>query len=470
LQNQKPTAVLDEGSEMSGFFILFVACVLFDEALPAPIPKPAASEQSGRSGENLPAPKKPSPVMETTKLISSTTQTPPSAPAGNGVPTEEAKIGWGVDPSDNSMYMVIQIAPSAIETFAAGQRGQELSSRIPPALRNRIDKVIVRFGTGPVEQFPAESELATMPLSRNTNPQITNLDRRTLVNIDPPRDAEVVPTSSTAQIPLAPGANVPGTLSSPPTTTTPPPVWNNNVPSTRPTASSPSDGFSAANRVVPQSLLPFGGSRPSTPNTPGTGSQGNVTYSGTNFSGNNYGNVPYPPSSFGNNVPMVATNPTSGIYPPVNEPIMPGGTNGNHNTMPPSTSPNFYNPNAQAQANANYGLPVSSSNPTYATGGTVAPTQAPYGQGPLLPPPNLLPSTLPNPSNGSTFRLPTREEHEEAEDVLNSTRPGSWVPFFLVLSFILNVYFGLWLNHLSTKYRHLLANMRGVSLPELERA
>jgi hypothetical protein len=195
-----------------------------------------------------------------------------------------------------------------------------------------------------------------------------------------------------------------------------------------------------------------------------------VTYSGTNFSGNNYGNVPYPPSSFGNNVPMVATNPTSGIYPPVNEPIMPGGTNGNHNTMPPSTSPNFYNPNAQAQANANYGLPVSSSNPTYATGGTVAPTQAPYGQGPLLPPPNLLPSTLPNPSNGNTFRLPTREEHEEAEDVLNSTRPGSWVPFFLVLSFILNVYFGLWLNHLSTKYRHLLANMRGVSLPELERA
>jgi hypothetical protein len=66
--------------------------------------------------------------------------------------------------------------------------------------------------------------------------------------------------------------------------------------------------------------------------------------------------------------------------------------------------------------------------------------------------------------------LPSRNDQEVAQDVLNSTRPGSWVPFFLVLSFILNVYFGLWLNHLSTKYRYLLANVRGLSASDLERA
>jgi hypothetical protein len=484
---------------MSGFLILLAASFLFDEPLPAPAPARTSVRESSERGETLPAPRQPAAPAEKTKLISSTTQPPPSAPATSGTPTQEAKIGWGVDPSDNSMYMVIQIAPSAIETFAAGQRGQELTSRIPPILRNRIDKVIVRFGTGPVEQFPSESELASMPLAKSTTPQIANLDRRTLVNIDQPHPSEVVPTVSTTQIPIAPGAAVPGTTASPsaysapPAYTSPPPVWNNNVPSTRPagtTTTAPTDGFAPSTRPVPQSLLPFGGSRPS-PGYPSTaGTQGNVTYSGTATSGNNYGNAPYGnqqygnqqygntqygnqqygTSAFGSNVPMVASNPSTGVYPPVNESILPNGSAVNGNMNAPNTSSGFFASNPNYPPNNNYGLPVSTNGPTYATTGSLANPLGQPSQGPILPPPNLLPSTSNNGTTSSGWRLPPLNDQDDRRDVLNSTRPGSWVPFFLVLSFILNVYFGLWLNHLSTKYRHLLANMRGLSVPELERA
>jgi hypothetical protein len=46
---------------------------------------------------------------------------------------------------------------------------------------------------------------------------------------------------------------------------------------------------------------------------------------------------------------------------------------------------------------------------------------------------------------------------------------GSLVPSFFDLSFLLNVYFGLWLSHLSTKYRYLLGSVPGVSAIDLGR-
>jgi hypothetical protein len=460
---------------MSGFLILLVASFLYDEPLPAPAPKRANLTSQQHLDETLPAPREVAASNATTKLISTTTQPPPSAPLPIGNPTEEAKVGWGIDPSDNSMYMVIQMAPSAIETFAAGQRGQELTSRIPPMLRNRIEKVIVRFGTGPVEQFPSEAELATMPLTKNAQPQIANLDRRTPVNIDSPRGSEIVNTAASTQVPVSPNAILPstGTRSNPatgevfpssvPSVTAPPPVWNNNTPTaTRPTtAGVATDSFTPANRTVPQTLLPFGGSRASTPYPSQPTTTGNVTYSGTNFSGNNYGNSPYGATA-PSNVPLVASNPNTGIYPPVNEPILPNG------------NPTNYQPNAGYPTQPNYGIPVSTNNPSYAPGMQLPSTSGNNTLGPLLPPPNLDPRqpTLNPTGTNNSWGLSSRDdrEREGARDVFSSSRPGSWVPFFLVVSFILNVYFGLWLNHLSTKYRHLLANMRGVSVADLDRA
>jgi hypothetical protein len=455
---------------MSGFLILLVASFLFDEPLPAPAPKRVDSTSKVQRDETLPPPREVAASSSTTKLISTTTQPPPSAPLTPGNPTEEAKVGWGIDPSDNSMYMVIQMAPTAIETFAAGQRGQELTSRIPPMLRNRIEKVIVRFGTGPVEQFPSEAELASMPLPKNAPPQIANLDMRTPVNIDSPRGSEIVNTAATTQVPVSPNAILPstGTRSNPatgevfpssvPSVTSPPPVWNNNTP---------------ANRTVPQTLLPFGGSRATPPSTNQPTTSGNVTYSGTNFSGNNYGNSPYG-TAVPNNVPLVASNPNTGIYPPVNEPILPNSNLQGGNMTATNNNPTNYNPNVGYPTQPNYGIPVSTTNPGYATGMQLPSTAGHNTLGPLLPPPNVDPRqpTASQTGTSHNWGLQSRDDRDRdgARDVLGSSRPGSWVPFFLVVSFILNVYFGLWLNHLSTKYRHLLANMRGVSVADLDRA
>ena len=49
----------------------------------------------------------------------------------------------------------------------------ELESLIPPALRGRIHKVIIRVGNGPVEQSPPESELDRLPpLNASTTPAL----------------------------------------------------------------------------------------------------------------------------------------------------------------------------------------------------------------------------------------------------------------------------------------------------------
>lgn len=482
---------------MSGLFFLLVASFLYDEPLPAPksasVSGSVATESAAR-GEPLPAPRATAASPKTTKLISSTAQlpgtvaAPPTMPLAGGTavpaaPIEEPQVGWGIDSKDNSMYLVIQMPPSSIETFASGQRGQELTSTIPPMLRNRIQKVIVRFGTGPVERFPSEAELASTPILKDPPPQIANLDQRTPVNVDNPRSVEVVPTASMTQVPVnqnvlpstSPRSNVPGgemfPTSSPLAGTPQSNAWNTNVPA-RP-ASGATDGFApASNRVLPQSLSPFGSTRSSGGMLAGTetqgnmpmagATQGNVTYSGNQPNLQGYQN---PNTGTYGSPHLMASNPNNGIYPPVNDPVMPNSPGAS--IMPPG---------ANNTTHPNYGMPVSANTPTYANGngypqhlGNANSTLPP----PLLQNPASHQRTATGNASGSSnpWVLGQRgDERTEGRDVLNSTRPGSWVPFFLVLSFILNVYFGLWLNHLSTKYRHLLGNVRGLSEADLTRA
>jgi len=487
---------------MSGMLILLAVAILIDEPLPAPA---SARNEAASTSELLPAPRGTPP--KGARLISTATEAA-QAPLG----AEECKVGWGVDPKDNTMYMVIQIAPSALDTFAAGERGQELQSRIPPALRNRIEKVIVRFGTGPVEQVPPESELVNTPLPNQTSPHIANLDLRSPVNIDAPRSArEVVPTASTAQIPIVPNEIYPSTAarntpapagvptSSPfgsppfpstanPTTTAPlgtstlgpppivpdarsatqPPAWNNNTTTASRNTGLANDGFAPLNRSVPSTLNPFGSPRTNAPFPSTTETQGNVTYSGTNFGGGvNAGGNPNLPGNFGN-APLVASNPNNGIYPPSNQPVL------------PSNTPNpYYDPSTgqwqQPASNygTNYGQPVSTNNLPYAANGYAANGYS--ANNPMLPVPHLanrqLPSTSdPSASGAAASANRNGDTSDPRTSSTTSTRPGSLVPFFLVLSFILNIYFGLWLNHLRTKYRHLLGSVRGMSPLELDRA
>jgi hypothetical protein len=423
---------------MSGLWmILLLSFLQPDELLPAP------------KNESLPKPLMVSSNME------------PQLPLGTA---PECKIGWGTDSADRSMYLVIQLAPSSIAQFAAGGSSMELESLIPPALRGRIHKVIIRVGNGPVEQSPPESELdrlpplnaSTIPSGSANEPLISNLDMRSPVNIDFPKSAErsspeIIATSGT-QLPVVPGLTLPSTPSPvlPPSNVPSQPSTSYAAqpstsyaaqpstsyaaqPSTSYAAQPPAsnnyatDGFAPMPRSVPSTLNPFGKS--GLANTTST-SQGNVTYNSS--------------------VPHLATNPN----PPNGGYVLPNDSYAGY----PQQPQNGYSQGAYG----NQGYPATQyAQNTYA------------GQGitnPVLPIPQVASRPLP-----STTAPPTLTSHtlpnfntDRDQALANASPRGSLVPFFLVLSFILNVYFGLWLNHLSTKYRHLLGSVRGLAPNSLD--
>jgi hypothetical protein len=423
---------------MSGLWmILLLSFLQPDELLPAP------------KNESLPKPLMVSSNME------------PQLPLGTA---PECKIGWGTDSADRSMYLVIQLAPSSIAQFAAGGSSMELESLIPPALRGRIHKVIIRVGNGPVEQSPPESELdrlpplnaSTIPSASASEPLISNLDMRSPVNIDFPKSAErsspeIIATSGT-QLPVVPGLTLPSTPSPilPPSNVAAQPSTSYTAqpstsyaaqpstsytaqPSTSYAAQPPAsnnyatDGFAPMPRSVPSTLNPFGKS--GLANTTTT-SQGNVTYNSS--------------------VPHLATNPN----PPNGGYVLPNDSYAGY----PQQPQNGYSQGAYG----NQGYPATQyAQNTYA------------GQGitnPVLPIPQVASRPLP-----STTAPPTLTSHtlpnfntDRDQALANASPRGSLVPFFLVLSFILNVYFGLWLNHLSTKYRHLLGSVRGLAPNSLD--
>lgn len=415
--------------------------------------------------ELLPAPKNeslPKPLMVSSNME-------PQLPLGTA---PECKIGWGTDSADRSMYLVIQLAPSSIAQFAAGGSSMELESLIPPALRGRIHKVIIRVGNGPVEQSPPESELdrlpplnaSTIPSGSASEPLISNLDMRSPVNIDFPKSAErsspeIIATSGT-QLPVVPGLTLPSTPNPvlPPSNVPAQPSTSYAAqpstsyaaqpstsyaaqpstsyaaqPSTSYAAQPPAsnnyatDGFAPMPRSVPSTLNPFGKS--GLANTTST-SQGNVTYNSS--------------------VPHLATNPN----PPNGGYVLPNDSYAGYPQQPQ---------NGYSQGGfGNQGYPATQ----YA--------QNTYGgQGitnPVLPIPQVASRPLPSttaPPTLTSHTLPTFNTDRD-QALANASPRGSLVPFFLVLSFILNVYFGLWLNHLSTKYRHLLGSVRGLAPNSLD--
>lgn len=514
-------------TSMSGLLILISCWVASGEILPAPKNANVSvlSEQAGpTTSERLPPPKSVA-SSSPAKLVNATTES--GLASLDQIGAETCKIGWGTDKSDGTMYMVVQIAPEAIAAFAAGDRGQELPCDVPPGLRSRINKVIVRIGNGVVERDPPESELAMLPLltNPNSNARIANLDLKspTPVNVDSPRpSSSIVPTASTSQLPgvtgtlpsttgeVFPGGNAPvivsnpiatnpvipstsipsasvattappmtssptaynatgGTLGTYPATsgTTSSPAWNNNTPSLPSTTAYSNDGFSPP-KTVPTTLNPFGSSRTSTPLPSTTSTQGNVTYNGTN-------NAAAPTAGYSNtygNVPLVANNGAPGVYPPGNNGlVLPNDPNGYHaanggthyptnpglNSNYAATQPNYTSQPFNTQPFNNHQQPIT--NPVL-----------PIPQLANRPLPSTSGSTITNASLPGGYLTGNRDDHLQSDRNGNiNTKAGSLVPFFLVLSFILNVYFGLWLNHLSIKYRHLLGSLRGLTPAEMDR-
>jgi len=423
--------------------------------------------------ELLPAPKNellPQPLMVSSNM----------EPQDLAIAAPECKIGWGTDSTDRSMYLVIQLAPESIAQFAAGGQSMELESVVPQSLRGRIQKVIVRVGSGPVEQSPPESELDRLPPlnanasgSATSSPLISNLDMRSPVSIDSPRvgersSADIVSTSGTTQLPVVPGLNLPavpspvlpsGAPGTGPVLPSSPTIVSTPIPSTQAsgvsapsaasnpgvysapaTSSYPNDGFAPMPRSVPSTLNPFGKSGLANSQTT---SQGNVTYSSAN--------TPATQASYPNNngaytpVPHLASNPSS----PQGGYVLPSDSYAGYGQSPTGQAHNGYVQNGYAQNG-------------YVQNGYASHLPS----NPVLPIPQVAARPLPSTGGNTSLTLPSTTQREL--ELANATPRGSLVPFFLVLSFILNVYFGLWLNHLSTKYRHLLGSVRGLTPTSME--
>ena len=92
---------------MSGLWmILLLALSQPDELLPAP------------KNETLPKP-----------LVGSSSTETNQAPAALPATMPDCKIGWGTDPLDRSMYLVVQLPPESIARFAAGGRFEGVFKR-----------------------------------------------------------------------------------------------------------------------------------------------------------------------------------------------------------------------------------------------------------------------------------------------------------------------------------------------------
>ena len=366
-------------------------------------------------------------------------------------------IGWGTD-RDNKFCMIIQIPPDKIMEFAQGSHGQELKADLPEELRSRIQTVVIRVGNEPVERIPAN--LQTLAENRTpTTPTTMYLDGSTsssvgsLATIDQPRPTILAANQGGPVFPNS-GASSPSNNNQNILPTSP---FNGNdsIDRSRPQGSgsnfnSPpnSDRFVAS---ATQDLLPDSNnaSRRDGMNSPtklpfslqpsnGTAQVPNGPYASS---------TPYLPQTNNNSASNTYNNSQNG-------PGYPTRPNVASNTMPnPGYDSNPYptnQPSPSSVQNSQFGVPATQ--PTYTTPQYQTPspnslTQAQFG-------PVLLPK-----------QPPQQNQHV---DVMNEEQAkDKFLPFLLLVSIVGNVYLGLWMNHLRTRYRLLLSNMRGVPISDL---
>jgi hypothetical protein len=473
-----------------------------------------------QAGEILPEPNRTGPSIP----VSTGPSIPVSAPVYPPVATgSSCTVGWGKDP-DGVFCMILQISPEAIATFAQGEKGQELPVDIPPEIRQQIQRVIVRVGTGPVEKNPPNPQLMssardptnTVPFVANAYSQ-TTVDNRSPVSIDPPpRSTEVLPTGGGGQLGLQ-------QLGNPPTANF---------------GSDPNSGYDALGKYVNSNQGSNQGSVGNGPTMNGLTTNGlttnglttnGLTTNGLTTNGLR-GNGAFPSSM--NNANDVMPN-TTGATQNFNsndgfQPAARTSTNflrgaaangsGTGSGIGYGTSGNSYQPSSNTYN------PSNPSNPNqYATGTNYQPTNSAFnnrgtiprvatnpGNSPLnfnegnsIMPPQLQSGFQTNPSPSlsqmqqyTQSQTPTPSQYASAP-YYSSASAAPWgspalqrqpqqpplgtdpanlepaskdklVPFLLLFSIVGNVYLGLWMGHLRTKYRQLLSNMRGVPVSDLD--
>ena len=426
---------------------------------------------------------------------------PASAPVlPNENPSEQCKVGYGTDSTDGKFCMIIQIAPQSIAAFSDGRMGKELTAQVPTEIRSRVEKVIVRIGTGPVERVPPNPN--KLSESRPTGDfRVTNLDNRSPVTIDSPNSSSFLPVGGQYGSSLGAPGNMPNNI-----------LPNNNLPNNNTVNNNflnnnPANNGSHANGSGHNdaSVFPNSHSTPVHPNSNLDRSLPVNTYGGTGAFDAQNGNTGLPNNvnARNNEAEQFGMPAPSTSYPrddftskasPYYNPIKPNPANSNYasngypsntgNFAPGSSRPyspiaNNSNPLNGTNVNPTNGYEIPNSQPqSYLPSNNLSPpplspTQqygalplqqpSPYStvnQYPVVPSTSMAgfasPRTNGNPSTGLEV-LP--EDPALAKDKL--------LPFLLLFSIVGNVYLGLWMNHLRGRYRQLLSNMRGIPASDL---
>lgn len=440
------------------------------------------------AGEQLPLPNRGAAVMPPVM--------PPTFSDQTGTSNSGVMRGWGTDKVDGKFAFIIQIPPESIAEFARGPVGQELPAEIPENIRGYIQKVIVRIGVGQLEQSPPNSQSFGDARINIGTPYVATLDGRSPVTIDNPgrysdtmtaggglgltnnnapntgysRDEAIMPPHQQQPSGMFTNNNQVG-LGSNTQASAPNPSPTGGVSNASSNGLFPPDGSTASNNRIYGSL-------PSRSEAPQNAIRDGWTAANSNSPRSSIGSFLQP-----SNRPNATNGPYAGdTYPPFNSrnSFETGPdrsylqTARNPNPMQYPNEPyswgtyNPQNPNnpsiSQGQAQQ-YGFPTPQTNPSmYASGLNTNPNANFYQ-------PQISPSFAGIPS-GSSPRVAGGMGAASTDpfNLVDEPPPlpkDKWMPFFLLFSIVGNLYLGLWMNHLRNRHRKLLANIRGVSLPDL---
>jgi len=356
----------------------------------------------------------------------------------------QQNVGYATDPSDgNKFCLIVQIPPDKIGEFARGRDGQEMTVSVPDEIRNvRIEKVIFRIGTDPVERIlPNPNTLSDSRTFANP-PQVVDLNIRSTVPIDQPRPPANMATVAQNGAGFANNSTL-GNIGNAPS-------FNNDGGTYPPVLPSALNSHANGSRT---DVMPF---------------NQNPTQARDGFSGakSSFSNL-FVPSQTN------ATNPgyASSTYPYASNNSTPNalGTNPNrqYNMASNSTNPPAYYDSQFGQQNSQQLGPQSG----YAPSPSLVQSQL-YGQ-PVQQQPNYLTTTpYPAPQISPYLQTPVPikptyppslgdqiEESQIAKDKL--------LPFLLLFSIVVNVYLGFWMSHQKSVYRQKLGNLRGLPASDL---
>lgn len=376
----------------------------------------------------------------------------------------QCQKGWGLNPKTGKYTFTVQIAPAALPMFSAGERGNDMRIEVPGHIRPFVEEVVVRVGSGPLEQQDPTPEMRNS-LARQSQPTLSMLDNRSSpVQIDEP----ILHASGTGINNTNPNAgqiSAPYTAPSPTNSPSTNSFSNNVLPPSTAASSRPGGNITggllneAPSLAIPgysTGVPPIGqgGSLPSTSSATAasnpTRTDGFTPTNGTTrpsssmldrMMGSSGASVAPPYSSTANGFPRVATNPTA-----PNNPLDFGMTNG---IYPPSVPPGY-----GASTGVGGYLPNTGIYPPTTGMGSTIPTIASV-PGTMVPG-TMVPSTgtVTN-STGTSTVAPPQPQVSQGRD---------WLPIISLLLLIMNIYQFLWMAHVHTRYKEMVISKRNAQL------